>query len=477
MSMQAGMDLMNQGGKYLDKKSFFGKATPDYDSARPLFEQAGIPLPLFISLFTWYLLALQFKAAKATDYAVEAYLKAADCYKKQDALFLAGKQVESAALLVQQQSKDMEQSAKLFKQASDLFIMYGSGEKGAECVEKAAKSLETVNIELAHSYYIDAISIYESEDKPRSGIDTIGRFISFLVRNKSWVPAVEYSDRLVQIYRKLDNHPSFNKQALTTTLIVLLSGDSVDARKKLIAYEDFQGFYDSDEGEICHHLVEAFETYDDELLANVLKRPNIRYLDNEIAKASQTLRIPGSGRSAPAAQAQQGFGGQQFQQLPPQQFQGGYTAPQGFQKLPQQYTPPQGFQQPQQVSQQFQPTPRSPQQNVTGAVPQGFQPPARSPTGSQQNLYGGIPSTASQTFRPPPRAPTGSPPNVYGGVPEGFQPSPRSPTGSQQNLYGGQPQQPAPNAFAQQPPPQQFYQPQPPQPTSGFNPDDDDDLC
>ncbi|KAI9329188.1 soluble NSF attachment protein [Obelidium mucronatum] len=432
MSLQSGMDLMNQAGKHLDKKSFFGKPTPDFDSARPLFEQA----------------AVQFKAAKATEYAVEAYLKAAECYKKQDALFLAGKQIEAAALLVQQQSKNMVEAAKLFKQASDLFIMYGSGEKGAECVEKAARSLETVDIDLAISYYTDSISIYESEDKPRSGIDTLGRFVSFLVKNKRWAPAIEYSDRLVQIYRKLDNHPSFNKQALVTTITVLLSGDSVDARKKLITFEDFQGFYDSDEGEICHHLVEAFETYDEELLGNILKRPNIRYLDNEIAKASQTLRIPGSGR---APNGPQNFNGTTQFQPPPQQQQsqsGGYAAP------------PQGFQ-----------PPPAPQQQQGYTPPQGFQP--RPPTGSGQQLYGGPSTPPQHEFQPPARSPTGSQPNLYQQQPQqpgigGFPLGARSPTGSQSNMYG------QPTGYSQQP---QQYQPAPSNQQSGGFTADDDDLC
>ncbi|ORY27576.1 TPR-like protein [Rhizoclosmatium globosum] len=301
----------------LNKKSFFGKATPDYDLARPLFEQA----------------AVQFKASKATLLAVSAHSKAAECYKQQNALFLAGKQFESAALLAMndKQLNQQSEAARLFKAAGDLFVMYGNSEKGAEVVEKAGRCLEDTDVNRAIEYYNDAISLYDTDGKPRSAIDTYGRFISFLARHKQWGQAVENSDKLVQLFRKLDNHPSYNRQVLTTTLLVLLSGDSVDARKRLNAYEEFQGFYDSDEGEISHQLVESFETYDDELLANVLKRPNIKYLDNEIARASLALRIPGSGKSAAAPQPQYNAPQQQF------------NIPQNF-GAPQQYgAPPQGF--------------------------------------------------------------------------------------------------------------------------------------
>ncbi|KAJ3250945.1 hypothetical protein HDU77_006246 [Chytriomyces hyalinus] len=106
----------------MDKKTWLGKPNPDLDSARPLYEQA----------------ALQFKNAKATDYAVDAHCKVAEIYRKQDALYLSAKQIEAAALILEKDKKPID-AAKLFKQASDQFVMYGSGEKGAEVLEKAAR--------------------------------------------------------------------------------------------------------------------------------------------------------------------------------------------------------------------------------------------------------------------------------------------------------------------------------------------------
>ncbi|KAJ3287191.1 hypothetical protein HDU79_005881 [Rhizoclosmatium sp. JEL0117] len=377
MSLQQGQELMSQGEKLLNKKSFFGKATPDYDLARPLFEQA----------------AVQFKAAKATLLAVSAHSKAAECYKQQNALFLAGKQFESAALLVMndKQLNQQSEAARLFKAAGDLFVMYGNSEKGAEVVEKAGRCLEDTDVNRAIEYYNDAISLYDTDGKPRSAIDTYGRFISFLARHKQWGQAVENSDKLVQLFRKLDNHPSYNRQVLTTTLLVLLSGDSVDARKRLNAYEEFQGFYDSDEGEISHQLVESFETYDDELLANVLKRPNIKYLDNEIARASLALRIPGSGKSAAAPQPQYNAPQQQFNI--PQNF----GAPQQYGAPPQGFNPPlqQNYFQPPQPQNAFQPPPR--QHSSTTTSPYTSQPNiARQPSipGSQQPIPARQPSVS-----------------------------------------------------------------------------------
>ncbi|KAJ3235222.1 hypothetical protein HDU78_005293 [Chytriomyces hyalinus] len=317
MSVQQGMELMNQAAKYMDKKTWLGKPNPDLDSARPLYEQA----------------ALQFKNAKATDYAVDAHCKVAEIYRKQDALYLSAKQIEAAALILEKDKKPID-AAKLFKQASDQFVMYGSGEKGAEVLEKAARGLEAVNFDEALFYYSESCALYDVEDKPRSGIDTYGRFISFLVRNRRWPQAIETSERLLALNRKLDMRINFNKQALTTVIIVLLSGDSVEARKRLISYEEYPGFYDSQEGQISSELIECFENYDDVRLAEILKNATIRYLDNEIAKASQTLRIPGSGGGARTAAAPiQTFTPQiqqQFAPRPPtnQQPQGnGYISP------------------------------------------------------------------------------------------------------------------------------------------------------
>ncbi|KAI8616054.1 soluble NSF attachment protein [Chytriomyces sp. MP71] len=403
MSVQQGMDLMNQAAKFMDKKSWLGKSTPDLDSARPLYEQA----------------ALQFKNAKATDYAVDAYLKSADIYKRQDALYLSAKQIETAALLLEK-NKNFVEAAKLFKQASDQFVMYGSGEKGAEVLEKAARGLETVNFDEALYYYTEACALYDVEDKPRSGIDTYGRFISFLVRSRRWPQAIEYSERLLGLNRKLDMRINFFKQALTTVILVLLSGDSVEAKKRLVSFEEYPGFYDSEEGRISGGLVECFENYDDVELANILKNQTIRYLDNEIAKAAQTLRIPGSGKT-----------------VAPQNPIGGYAQ--------QQFAPP---------LQQSSPRPVTNQQPGfmpgSGGIPnQGYV----SPSGSNPQLSPRSARSASQTnllparsgsqtnFMPPPNMNTRIQPSASfgsGSVPEqqGYYPVHQPQAGV---AYGGQP--------------------------------------
>ncbi|KAJ3200651.1 hypothetical protein HDU82_008717 [Entophlyctis luteolus] len=308
MSLQTGMDLMAQAAKCMDKKSFFGKPNPDIDAARPLFEQA----------------ALQFRNCKAYDSAVDALLKAADCYKAQDAFYLSAKQIETAAVMLQTQAKKPAESAAIFKQAANMYTVHGSPDKSAECYEKAARGLETINPSEAEEYYSEACSIYDSEDKQRNSIDTRGRFISFLVKNKRWNQAAQQSEQVVAIWKKLENRMFFNKQALATIIIVLSQGDSVEARKKLLAFED-------EEGEISQHLIEAFENYDDELLSNVLKRQTIKYLDNEIAKAAINLRIPGSGNpSTQQGSSQAPSSGYNLQQTGfPQQY-----APQQFPNLP-----------------------------------------------------------------------------------------------------------------------------------------------
>ncbi|KAJ3099443.1 hypothetical protein HK100_004886 [Physocladia obscura] len=417
----------------MEKKSFFGKPNPDYDGARPLFEQA----------------ALQFRNAKAYEYAVEALTKAAECYSKQDALYLAGKHIETAAVMQQTNGKNPKDAARLFKQAADIFVSHGSEQKAAECLEKAAKGLETVDVDLAINLYVEACEIYDSDDKPRSGVDTIGRFISLLVRSKRWPTAIEYSERLVDIWKRVDNIPSFNKQALATVIIVLSSGDSVEARKRVLTYEQSRGFYDSEEGEICHQLVESYENYDEEQLANILKRQQIKYLDNQIALAAQSLRIPGSGKPAAPqntfnpVQKQQQY--MQNSQLPQQQFQ-------GYADIP--------------------------QQNPYAI--QGFQPRAPSSTTRAPST----PQTIS-AFGSNVSSRNGTPPQQFGGqFPQGYSSSQQN--GLQENFSLNQQQQ-EPEYFPQGMPGQQYVgqQQQPPYLGQQYGApagvaaavEEDDDLC
>ncbi|KAI8854480.1 soluble NSF attachment protein, partial [Chytridium lagenaria] len=239
---------------------------PDWESARPLYDEA----------------AVIFRNAKAYDHAVEAYAKSAAANKEEGSLFIAGKQLEQGAQILAQFLQKSDEAAKLFREASNYFLAHGSPDRAAEMLEKAAKQLENSNVNESLELYREACSIYESEDKLRTGVDTFTRAVSMALRANKLLEAVEFSGRLTEAFQKMQNLPSYKKQALSTIIIVLLLGDDVDASKRLTAYGSNTGFLETEEGSIAESLVTAFQTYDEEELANALKRQTVKFLETEV---------------------------------------------------------------------------------------------------------------------------------------------------------------------------------------------------
>ncbi|KAI9357073.1 hypothetical protein DFJ73DRAFT_822043 [Zopfochytrium polystomum] len=214
-----GMQLMAAGEKAANKTSFFGKKTPDWEVARMNYESA----------------ASAFKSSRAYDHAVEAHIKCANAYKNLDTIYLAARQLEQAAILMIQQLKKPVEGAHLYREASNYFVAHGSGDKGADVLEKAAKAVETADPALAGELYLEAVSTYESEDKLRQSVDTFTRAISFFLRVKRFAEAADLSQRLATIHAKTNNRQGFNRQGLATAVIALSTGDNVDARKRIMA--------------------------------------------------------------------------------------------------------------------------------------------------------------------------------------------------------------------------------------------------
>ncbi|KAI8809571.1 soluble NSF attachment protein [Cladochytrium replicatum] len=277
--VREGMELMAAGEKALSKKSFFGGKKPDYDDAVHLFEQA----------------AIIFKNGRAYDQAVEAHIKAADCHKNLDSLFLAAKQLESAANISVQQTRRLDEAADLYRRTSDYFLAHGSPDRAAEMLEKAAKAMEPVNLDAAIQLYDDACSTYEAEEKLRFGLDTFKRYIALLIRSKRYAKAVEVSLRLVDANLKIENRSGFNRQGLATVIITLLVGDEVAAGKHFASFASVNGFVDSEDGRTAAELLKAFDSRDSGLLEETLKRSSIQFLDNEVARAAMTLKIASGG--------------------------------------------------------------------------------------------------------------------------------------------------------------------------------------
>ncbi|KAI8922460.1 soluble NSF attachment protein [Powellomyces hirtus] len=267
---------MDAGEKARNKKTLFGKQKPDWDMAVQNFEAA----------------ATCFKNARAYDYCVEAYVKAAEGHRQLDSLFLAAKALESAATIAGQQLKQPAQSADLYRQTSEFFLAQGSHDRAGEALEKAAKALETTDVNKCIEFYDESCRIYEDENKLRFGVDTFKRAIGVCLRNQRYDKALELSGRLSDAFSKLEQRPNFCKQALSSIVILLAKGDEAGADNHLAMLAGQHGFAQSEEGGIAQALIEGMQNGDQEALNGALKRTAVQFLDNEIARTARELKAP-----------------------------------------------------------------------------------------------------------------------------------------------------------------------------------------
>ena len=94
--------------------------------------------------------------------------------------------------------------------------------------------------------------------------------------------AIALQDRLVHIFVKAGNTASFCKTALGVIIIALYNGDEVEAKSRMATYNNMHGWAASQEGETAEDFLRAYDTRDQDLLTQVVKRPWINNLENEV---------------------------------------------------------------------------------------------------------------------------------------------------------------------------------------------------
>ncbi|KAI9260494.1 hypothetical protein BDA99DRAFT_512285 [Phascolomyces articulosus] len=280
--IREGVKLMQEGDK-ASSKGLFRK--PDWDVASGCYEHA----------------ATSFKLAKSYDQAVQAYLKASEAFFKADATHLAGKALENAALLLAQQLNQPQRAAEFYQRASNMFMTGGSIDRAAEQLEKAGRALENTDANAAIDMYSSACSLYEQEDRGRMAIDIFKKAIALLIRSKKYQKAVDMLHRQSAVLRKLANRSHLYKANLSVMIVLFALGDEVEAGKQFnYMCSNDPGFSQSEEAEIGQLLLQAYNEGDQELLEKAVRMQHISFLDNEVAKLSRTLTVPGEMLSSGA---------------------------------------------------------------------------------------------------------------------------------------------------------------------------------
>ncbi|XP_062915358.1 N-ethylmaleimide-sensitive factor attachment protein, gamma b isoform X1 [Mobula hypostoma] len=268
-------------------KTSFLKWKPDYDGAASEYGKA----------------AIAFKNAKQYDQAKDAFLKEAESHQNNRAFFHAAKAFEQAGMMLKEMQK-LPEAVQLIEKASMMFVENGTPDTAAMALDRAGKLIENVNLEKAVDLYQQAASVFENEDRLRQSAELLGKVSRLLVRARRLDEAAGSLQKEKNIYKEIENYPTCFKKTIAQVLVHLHRNDYVAADKCVRESYSIPGFNGSEDCIALEQLLEGFDQQDQDQVFAICNSALFKYMDNDYAKLSLSLRVPGGGtkKKSPAQQ-------------------------------------------------------------------------------------------------------------------------------------------------------------------------------
>nr|XP_046148891.1 gamma-soluble NSF attachment protein-like [Oncorhynchus gorbuscha] len=285
-------DHIAKAEKYL--RTSFMKWKPDYDSAASEYAKA----------------AVAFKNAKMLEDAKEAYLQEAEAHTNNKTLFHAAKALEAAGMML----KDMQripEAIQYIERASMMYVENGTPDTAALALDRAGKLIESQDLAKAVDLYQKAASVFENEDRLRQAVEMLGKSSRLLVRQHKLDEAAVSIQKEKNMYKEIENYPTCFKKTSAQVLVHLHRNDFVAADKCVRESYSLPGFSGSEDCIALEQLLQGYDEQDEDQVHRVCNSPLFKYMDNDYAKLSVSLRVPGGGKKkkAPAADAAEGGAG------------------------------------------------------------------------------------------------------------------------------------------------------------------------
>ncbi|XP_064820877.1 gamma-soluble NSF attachment protein-like [Oncorhynchus masou masou] len=285
-------DHIAKAEKYL--RTSFMKWKPDYDSAASEYSKA----------------AVAFKNAKMLEEAKEAYLQEAEAHTNNKTLFHAAKALEAAGMML----KDMQripEAIQYIERASMMYVENGTPDTAALALDRAGKLIESQDLAKAVDLYQKAASVFENEDRLRQAVEMLGKSSRLLVRQHKLDEAAVSLQKEKNMYKEIENYPTCFKKTSAQVLVHLHRNDFVAADKCVRESYSLPGFSGSEDCIALEQLLQGYDEQDEDQVHRVCNSPLFKYMDNDYAKLSVSLRVPGGGKKkkVPAADAAEGGAG------------------------------------------------------------------------------------------------------------------------------------------------------------------------
>ncbi|KAG2489134.1 hypothetical protein HYH03_012360 [Edaphochlamys debaryana] len=273
-------DLMKKAKNLTGPSLLEFRFKPDWEAAAPLLERA----------------ALLYKQSGNLDKATEAYERAAQAQEKLKSPWHAAKHYEALAELSRTaEPPRMEDAARFYKMAGDLFVECNKPATAGQCLHRGARALEEPQPEEAVKLYFDALDIFETHQKYAESVDCFRSAAAFLIRQEMWDDAVSVQMRFGAVSDLSGAKYSQSKAYLGAVVTWLWAGD---AEKAWATYQDamaVETFANTEEAFAADALFEAYRTQDTPRIMDLVKsKPFFKQLDHQVAKLALRLPSPAS---------------------------------------------------------------------------------------------------------------------------------------------------------------------------------------
>ncbi|XP_031652641.1 gamma-soluble NSF attachment protein isoform X2 [Oncorhynchus kisutch] len=218
--------------------------------------------------------------------------------------------LEAAGMML----KDMQripEAIQYIERASMMYVENGTPDTAALALDRAGKLIESQDLAKAVDLYQKAASVFENEDRLRQAVEMLGKSSRLLVRQHKLDEAAVSIQKEKNMYKEIENYPTCFKKTSAQVLVHLHRNDFVAADKCVRESYSLPGFSGSEDCIALEQLLQGYDEQDEDQVHRVCNSPLFKYMDNDYAKLSISLRVPGGGKKkkAPAADAAEGGAG------------------------------------------------------------------------------------------------------------------------------------------------------------------------
>jgi hypothetical protein len=135
--------------------------------------------------------------------------------------------------------------------------------------------------------YLDAITIFEDEEKHIFISDAWRACLSLMLRNSKTDEAIALLLRMCSTFALLKQPEYLRKAQLSVVVLQLSQADTVAASAALEAFGEFQMHQ---EGEAAYDLIQAFEAGDEDSVQRLTSTQTFTLLENQVARLAVRLK-------------------------------------------------------------------------------------------------------------------------------------------------------------------------------------------